>query len=84
LKFKLKALRLADPIPRDVLEILESFLVPLLDLKIEVPKLFTASKRLVCVKMHYNMLEHKVLMVLMTKKNNCKKMQDFTSSARIS
>jgi hypothetical protein len=45
-KFKLKTLRLADPVPLDVLEVLESFLIPLLDLKIEGSQLFTNSKRL--------------------------------------
>jgi hypothetical protein len=42
-EFKLKGLRLADPVPLDVLEVLESFLIPLLYLKIEGPKLVTAS-----------------------------------------
>ena len=35
MKFKLKALWLADPVPLDVLEVLESFLIPLLDLKLK-------------------------------------------------
>ena len=83
MKFKLKALWLADPVPLDVLEVLESFLIPLLDLKIEGQELFKANQRLVCVRMHYNMLEYKVSMALRTKKK-VKKMQDFTSSARIS
>jgi hypothetical protein len=36
-EFKLKGLRLADPVPLDVLEVLESFLIPLLYLKMEGP-----------------------------------------------
>lgn len=53
MKFKLKTLRLADPVPLDVLEVRESFLIPLLDLKMEVAELFTVSKSYE----HYNKME---------------------------
>ena len=72
MKFKLKALWLADPVPLDVLEVLESFLIPLLDLKIEGQELFKANQRLVCVRMHYNMLEYKVSMALIRTKTSKK------------
>jgi len=50
-KFKLKTLLAANPVPPDVLEVLKSFLIPLLDLEIYVPDLLTASKRVAYVKM---------------------------------
>jgi len=81
-KFKLKALWLADPVPLDVLEVLESFLIPLLDLKIEGQELFNASKRLVSVRMHYSHVGTQSIDG--PRKKKVKKMQDFTSSARIS
>jgi hypothetical protein len=44
IKLKLKTLWLSDPVPLDVLKVLESLLIPLLDLKTEGAALFTAAK----------------------------------------
>jgi hypothetical protein len=49
-EFELKTLGFADPVPLDVLQVLESFLIPLLDLKMEGAELFPTNKRMVYVR----------------------------------